>query len=165
MNKILRHYIGREGRYESGWSEVRCIEGAWVLLEDLLRKDYIWRDKRYYDWEEKNDYASFLETRRSRIGVIVELTVAESRQKGKTRFQIMGLMAENQGDLDAIIRHHDINPPTAGTTPFGETYGGWVMPIAVRATKKHSKEIAIPLDPTRLFKRLDLRMALGLQGA
>lgn len=44
----------------------------------------------------------------------------ESRLKGKTRFQIMGITAEGQKDLNAIIRQHDIKAPTTGTTPFGE---------------------------------------------
>ena len=39
------------------------------------------------------------------------------------------------------------------------------MPIAVRASSGHTKEIQIPLEPTKIFKRLDLRAAVELQGA
>lgn len=42
------------------------------------------------------------------------------------------------------------------TSPFEDPYNGWVMPVAVRATSGHSKDMSIPLDPMRLFKRLDL---------
>jgi len=127
--------------------------------------DFIWKDGKNYRWEEKNDSKEFLETRKTRVGLIVELTVAENRLKGKTRFQIMGLVAEDQKDLDAIKKYHKILDSQAGTTPFGEIYGGWIMPVAVRASSGHTKEIQIPLEPTKIFKRLDLRTAVGLQGA
>ena len=122
LNKILRHYIGREGQRETGKHSITCNEGGWVLLEDLLMLDFIWKDGKNYRWEEKNDRKEFLETRKTRIGLIVELTVAENRLKGKTRFQIMGLVAEDQKDLDAIKKYHKIPDSQAGTTPFGETY-------------------------------------------
>lgn len=89
LNKILRHYIGREGRRETGKKAIPCNEGGWVLLEDLLQLDFIWNDRRDYRWESMNDRRRFLLTRQARIGLIVELTVAENRLKGKTRFQII----------------------------------------------------------------------------
>ena len=42
---------------------------------------------------------------------------------------------------------------------------GWVMPIAVRASSGHSKDIEVPLEPTKIFKRLDLKTAIELKGA
>ena len=104
-------------------------------------------------------------TRKERIGLIVELTVAECWLKGKTRFQLMGIVAKDQNELDAIRQHYSIPDAQAGTSPFGDTYGGWIMPIAVRASSGHTKEIQIPLEPTKIFKRLDLRTAVELQGA
>ncbi|MCV6576684.1 MAG: hypothetical protein OIF58_13200, partial [Cohaesibacter sp.] len=156
LNKILRHYIGRPGRNETRKKYIKCNEGGWVLLEDLLSLDFIWKDDRYYRWEEEHDRRNFLVTRKERIGLIVELTVAEYRLKGKTRFQIMGLVAEDQGDLDAIVHQYKIPKPQTGTNPFEELYGGWIMPVAVRATSGHSKDIQIPLEPASVFKTLDL---------
>ena len=125
LNKILRHYIGQVASYETGKRVIKCNEGGWVLLEDLLKLDFIWKDRRSYEWEERKNYARFLDTRNSRISVIIERTVAESRLKGKTRFQIMGLKAEDQADIDEIIRHHRFEPPTAMTSPFEDPYNGW----------------------------------------
>ena len=77
LNKILRHYIGRPGRNETRKKYVKCNEGGWVLLEDLLSLDFIWKDNRYYRHEEEHNWRNFLVTRKERIGLIVELTVAE----------------------------------------------------------------------------------------
>ena len=131
----------------------------------MLSLDYVWRDGRRYRWEEDNDREQFLITRKERIGLIVELTVAECWLKGKTRFQLMGIVAKDQNELDAIRQHYSIPGAQAGTSPFGDTYSGWIMPIAVRASSGHTKEIQVPLEPTKIFKRLDLRTAVELQGA
>ena len=84
LNKILRHYIGQDGKKQTNWKPISCNEGGWVLLEDMLSLDYVWRDGRYYRWEQNNDRGQFLITRKERIGLIVELTVAECWLKGKT---------------------------------------------------------------------------------
>ena len=165
LNKILRHYIGQEGQKQTNWEPIKCNEGGWVLLEDVLSLDYLWRDGRSYRWEEENNRERFLITRRDRIGLIVELTVAECWLKGKTRFQLMGIVANNQEELNAIRKHYSIPDPQAGTSPLGETHGRWVMPIAVRASSGHSKDIEVPLEPTKIFKRLDLKTAVELKGA
>ena len=39
------------------------------------------------------------------------------------------------------------------------------MPVAVRASSGHSKDARIPMEPTRILKKFDLRTAVGLQGA
>ena len=95
----------------------------------------------------------------------MELTVAECWLKGKTRFQLLGIVANNQEELDTIRKQYSIPNPQVETSPFGETYGGWVMPIAIRASSGHSKDIEVPLEPTKIFKRLDLKTAIGLKGA
>ena len=165
LNRILRHYIGREAGSETGNQVIRCNEGGWVLLEDLISIDFIWKDWRRYHWESANNRAMFLETRKMRIGLIVELTVAEYRYKGKARFQVMGLKASDQGDARAIAKHHKFSTQSSGESCLDDPYNGWIMPVAVRASSGHSKDIRVPLDHTRLFKRLDLRTAVGLQGA
>ena len=165
LNKILRHYIGQNGQKQTNWAPIKCNEGGWVLLDDVLALDYLWRDGRGYQWEQENNRERFLITRRERIGLIVELTVAECWLKGKTRFQLLGIVANNQEELDTIRKQYSIPNPQVETSPFGETYGGWVMPIAIRASSGHSKDIEVPLEPTKIFKRLDLKTAIGLKGA
>ena len=95
----------------------------------------------------------------------MELTVAECWLKGKTRFQLLGIVANNQEELDSVRKQYSIPNPQVEISPFGETYGGWVMPIAIRASSGHSKDIEVPLEPTKIFKRLDLKTAIGLKGA
>ena len=165
LNKILRHYIGQDGQKQTNWAPIKCNEGGWVLLDDVLALDYLWRDGRGYQWEQENNRERFLITRKERIGLIVELTVAECWLKGKTRFQLLGIVASNQEELDTIRKQYSIPNPQVETSPFGETYGGWVMPIAIRASSGHSKDIEVPLEPTKIFKRLDLKTAIGLKGA
>ena len=165
LNKILRHYIGQNGQKQTNWVPIKCNEGGWVLLDDVLALDYLWRDGRGYQWEQENNRERFLITRRERIGLIVELTVAECWLKGKTRFQLLGIVANDQEELDTIRKQYSIPNPQVETSPFGETYGGWVMPIAIRASSGHSKDIEVPLEPTKIFKRLDLKTAIGLKGA
>ena len=165
LNKILRHYIGQDGQKQTNWAPIKCNEGGWVLLDDVLALDYLWRDGRSYQWEQENNRERFLITRKERIGLIVELTVAECWLKGKTRFQLLGIVASNQEELDTIRKQYSIPNPQVETSPFGETYGGWVMPIAIRASSGHSKDIEVPLEPTKIFKRLDLKTAIGLKGA
>ena len=165
LNKILRHYIGQDGQKQTNWAPIKCNEGGWVLLEDVLALDYLWRDGRGYRWEQENNRERFLVTRRDRIGLIVELTVAECWLKGKTRFQLLGIVANDQEELNAIRKQYSIPNPQVETSPFGETYGGWVMPIAIRASSGHSKDIEVPLEPTKIFKRLDLKTAIELKGA
>ena len=165
LNRILRHYIGQDGQRQTNWTQIKCNEGGWVLLEDVLALDYLWKDGRGYRWEQENNRERFLITRRERIGLIVELTVAECWLKGKTRFQLLGIVANNQEELDTIRKQYSIPNPRVETSPFGETYGGWVMPIAIRASSGHSKDIEVPLEPTKIFKRLDLKTAIELKGA
>ena len=42
LNKILRHYIGQDGKKQTNWTPISCNEGGWVLLEDMLSLDYVW---------------------------------------------------------------------------------------------------------------------------
>ena len=103
--------------------------------------------------------------KKSRIGLIVDLTLAEYRVKGKSRFQILGLRAEDEKSLNDIIQEHRIDPLRKGEDPLGTVYNGWIMPVAIRATSGHSdKKMKFELDPYMMMHRLDLRTALALQG-
>jgi len=48
LNYALRHHIGRED--ENG-RIIKCNQAAWVLIEDLLRIDSIWKDRENYSKE------------------------------------------------------------------------------------------------------------------
>ena len=74
----------------------KCNEGAWVLLEDLLCEDYIWGDGYDYYGAQRPDPERSREIKRYRTGLIVDLTVAESRTRRKSTFQILGLRPKNQ---------------------------------------------------------------------
>ena len=44
LNKVLRHCIGRYERKYTGGFALKCDEGAWVLIEDLIQYDNLWHD-------------------------------------------------------------------------------------------------------------------------
>ena len=158
----MRHLIGRT---DDRGAILKCNLGAWVLIEDLLEKDYLWHDKLRYWNAKRYNTGEANRIKKSRIGLIVDLTLAEYRKKGKSRFQILGLKAEDQVILDDIIREHRIDPPKNDEDPLGAKYNGWIMPVAIRATSGHSdKKMRFELDPYMMMHRLDLRTALTLEG-
>ena len=99
LNKILRHHIGKAGNRATNHEIFRCNEGAWVLLEDLIEQDFLWYDGCDYGQARRHDQRQFLEIKRRRTGLIVDLAVAESRKWGKCRFQILGLTAMRNSEL------------------------------------------------------------------
>ena len=162
LNYALRHLIGRT---DDRGAILKCNLGAWVLIEDLLEKDYLWHDKLRYWNAKRYNTGEANRIKKSRIGLIVDLTLAEYRKKGKSRFQILGLKAEDQVILDDIIREHRIDPPKNDEDPLGAKYNGWIMPVAIRASSGHSdKKMRFELDPYMMMHRLDLRTALTLEG-
>lgn len=68
-------------------------------------------------------------------------------------------------ELTDIVNTYRIDPPLPGVRPLEEPFNGWIMPVAVRATSRHSYNIRVPLDPIMMMRRLDLRTALKLKGA
>ena len=162
LNYALRHQIGRtDGR----GSILKCNLGAWVLIEDLLEMDYLWHDHQRYKYAMRYNTGDAIRIKKSRIGLIVDLTLAEYRVKGKSRFQILGLRAEDEKSLNDIIQEHRIDPLRKGEDPLGTVYDGWIMPVAIRATSGQSdKKMKFELDPYMMMHRLDLRTALALQG-
>ena len=165
LNKILRHYIGRKGSYHAGGNVIRCNEGAWVLLEDLLRIDFIWGDEENYDQAKRNDHDRYHRIKQRRTATIVKLTIAECELKGKRRFQLLSLQAKDEAQIGALGEKYQITKPEPGVNFMDEDYKGWIMPIAVRATCGHTSGIGIPLDPDTMMKRLDLKTAEKLMGA
>lgn len=79
LNKILRHHIGREHSWETNGKIVRCNQGAWVLIENLLKLDHIWKDNEKYvrDLDRNPIHANRI--KRARVALIVDLTLAEYR--------------------------------------------------------------------------------------
>ena len=143
LNKILRHHIGKAGNRATNHEIFRCNEGAWVLLEDLLEQDFLWYDGCDYGRARRHDQRQFIEIKRRRTGLIVDLAVAESRKWGKCRFQILGLRADSQEEFRAVkeefqARGYRVKEPPAGANINDGIYDGWILPVAVRATSGHS---------------------------
>ena len=103
LNYALRHQIGRT---DDRGSVLKCNLGAWVLIEDLLEMDYLWYDHQRYRNAMRYNTGEAIRIKKSRIGLIVDLTLAEYRVKGKSRFQILGLRAEDEKSLNDIIQEH-----------------------------------------------------------
>lgn len=74
------------------------------------------------------------------------------------------MKAEDEQSLKEIISEYDVKRPTPNNKPLGDEYGGWIMPVAIRATSGHSDGMRFKLDPYMMMRRLDLRTALGLEG-
>ena len=161
LNYVLRHQIGRN----DGERIVRCNQGAWVLVEDLLQIDSIWRDGNRYERAMGRNPSEAIRIKKSKVAQIVDLTIAERRQRGKSRLQILGLRADDERSLTDMIVLYGIKPPSPEEKPLGPTYNGWIMPVAIRATSGHSDErMQFELDPYMMMNRLDLKTALELQG-
>ena len=174
LNKILRHHIGKAGNRATNHEIFRCNEGAWVLLEDLLEQDFLWYDGCDYGRARRHDQRQFIEIKRRRTGLIVDLAVAESRKWGKCRFQILGLRADSQEEFRAVkeefqARGYRVKEPPAGANINDGIYDGWILPVAVRATSGHSykrkNEVGITLDPMAMMRKLDMNTAMKLEGA
>lgn len=108
LNYVLRHQIGRN----DGERIVRCNQGAWVLVEDLLQIDSIWRDGNRYERAMGRNPSEAIRIKKSRVAQIVDLTIAECRQRGKSRFQILGLRADDERSLTDSIVSYGIKPPS-----------------------------------------------------
>ena len=148
LNKVLRHCIGKVDRKYTGDYPLKCDEGAWVLIEDLIQYDNIWHDGHDYCGAVTNNNRILANTiKKQRVGWIVDLTGAESDHKGKVRFQIQALRATSQEDVINIVKKGIIQPPLPGTDLLAPPYFGWIMPIAVRATSGHSVHIRVELKP------------------
>ena len=166
LNRILRHQIGRSEHPQSRHRTIKCNEGGWVLLEDLLLIDGIWHDGEKYDHNKSRNPNYAMKIAAKRTGWIVSLTVGEARTKGKNRFQILSLRATDNEEVIQAIKQYEITPPLPGDDVV-KNYDGWLMPIAVRATSGHSMDNSsmVPINPYSFIRRLDLKSALQLQGA
>ncbi len=164
LNRLLRHCIGKVDR-KTGDYPLRCDEGAWVLIEDIIQYDNIWHDGHDYCAAVKDKNRILANTiKKQRVGWVVDLTVAENSYKGKVGFQIQALRATSQEELTSIVNQKIIQPPIPGTDLLAPPYFGWIMPVAVRATSGHSVRNRVELKP-ELIMRLTLRTAFKLKGA
>jgi len=113
---------------------------SWVLIEDLLQIDYLWRDHENYS--------------------------RELALRPQNAARILGLKADDEQSLGRIISELNIKRPTPYDKPLGDEYDGWIMitPIAIRATRGHSEGMRFQLDPYMMMRRLDLRTALRIEG-
>ena len=132
-----RHHIGRAPGWETNRNIIKFNQKAsWVLLDDLLRLDHLWKDDEDHENAPSRNPAYAKRIKRARTALIVDLTLAEYREKGKSRFQILGLKADEQQSLRDIINAYKVRPPTPADDPLGED--GWGMPVTIRATSGHS---------------------------
>ena len=86
LNKVLRHCIGKPNQRLTGDYPLRCDEGAWVLIEDLIQYDHIWHDGHDYCGAIRDNNRILANTiKKQRVGwiVTVDLAVAESNHKGR----------------------------------------------------------------------------------
>ena len=163
LNKVLRHCIGKVDRKLTGEYPLKCDEGAWVLIEDLIQYDNIWHDgDDYCGAIRDNDRIRANTIRKQRVGWIVDLTVAENKYKGQVRFQIQALKATCQEDVINIVNQEIIPPPIPGTELLAPPYFGWIVPIAVRATSGHSVHIRVDLKPE---EKIDFEDRLEIEGS
>ena len=100
LNKMLRHCIARPNQRLTGDYPLKCDEGAWVLIDDIVQYDHIWHDGHNFCRALDDDNKVLANTiRLQRVGWIVDLAVTESSGKGKVRFQIQALRATNHEEV------------------------------------------------------------------
>ena len=166
LNKVLRHCIAKPNQRLTGDYPLKCDEGAWVLIDDLVQYDNIWHDGHNFCQALDDNNKILANTiRKQRVGWIVDLAVTESDHKGKVRFQIQALRANSTAELVKIVDQKIIQPPLPGTDVLGPAYFGWIMPIAVRATSGHSVNLRVELKPELIMRKLTLKTAWLLKGA
>ena len=69
LNMYCAAQIGRYEKRYTGGVPLRCDEGAWVLIEDLIQYDNLWHDDYNYCEALKNDDSNLINTiRKQRIG-------------------------------------------------------------------------------------------------
>ncbi len=78
INKALRHYINRKDCKDIQGIPLKCDEGAWVLYDDIIGIDNLWCDGENINRAStREDNDKVREIRMKRIGLVVDLTIAE----------------------------------------------------------------------------------------
>ena len=125
---VLRHSIGQYGK------PARCDELGWVSIEEFIRNDHAWpeEDQKAWDYQNREFKPEVLKVRRE---ILMEgywytlnchpikrrLMIAALRVPPQNVDQIQQIEGSTLYDADRLARS-----------------GGWIRPLAIRATSGHS---------------------------
>ena len=174
----LRHHIGRvsgtttlDGRDSIVLNDViKCDEGGWVLIDDLVRKDILWSSpSRRITQSAANlrDRDQRMHIYNERLQLIINGNVLSSRKpNGKVRLQFLGIRVKEppagpytlgSAGSDMMVSTFDqiteINhdPSLRRHQQYLGQCDGWVRPWAVRALSRHT----VHYDPEKNLMELD----------
>ena len=158
---ILRHDVGKEFN-RKGHPGMKCDEGAWVNIKELLYNDHIWRDghrvrDRYGDVVQQ-------EAVMIRYNRLVACTFYERSTNGRMRFQIAALRISNMEEptVKNLIDKNLLDPQDILKR------NGWAYPVAVRCPYGHSGAIdksgSVQLDQSKICYPIPRFMAPRLGG-
>ena len=173
----LRHHIGRvsgtttlDGRGSILLHEViRCDEGGWVSIDDLVRMEVLWTARSRDITESANvrDRDQRMRVYNERLQLIINGNLLNGRkQGGKIRLQFLGvrlkepsagpyslgaagsnMMVSRQDQITELQRDHN----TRHEQQWLGQCDGWIRPWAVRALSGHT----VHYDPAKNLMELD----------
>ena len=163
----LRHRLGRASgtTYVGGRREehnlfydiLRCDEGGWVLIDELVRKEVLWThsSRRITRSANVRDADQRHRMYQERIQAIIDGNLIGSRgRNGKIRLQFLGVRVKDPpegpnpigsvGTNNLVTRTDQVSELRAGESTrhqcqYLESCDEWVRPWAVRAVSGHSK--------------------------
>eukprot|EP00439_Symbiodinium_sp_Y106_P074980 s2566_g14.t1 len=173
----LRHHIGRlggsaylDGRCSTRFQDViRCDEGGWVHIEDLVRMEVLWtaQSRQITTTASHTDEDQRKRIYNERVQLLINGNLLGARQRnGKQRFQFLGVrlkdppagpynlgvpgsnMMVSKEDQIAELMH---NRYTRNEQQWLGPCDGWIRPWAVRAVSGHS----VHPDPEKNLMELD----------
>ena len=126
-NKVLRHDVGRGGRNTS------CDERGWVSIDEFLKNDHSWprgETSAYHPDGQINEEVLHFRRRTLMEGYWYTL----NNRPIKRRLIIAATVVTPE-DMDEMHKFEDGNFYDANRLAHS---GGWIRPIAIRATQGHS---------------------------
>ncbi|CAE7948322.1 unnamed protein product [Symbiodinium sp. KB8] len=167
---------------------IRCDEGGWVHVEDLVMNDALWChwSRRLSGPAQVRDAEERKEVLNYRLQMLFNANAvnAEQRYGGKIRMQFLEVRIKDppvpladpgypsmEGMVSKQIQIQEIqnNPSTSRNQRFMGVCNGWVMPWAVRATSGQSvperrEHYLVPLDPDKFAISPSLELCGQLGG-
>ncbi|CAE7562288.1 unnamed protein product, partial [Symbiodinium microadriaticum] len=172
----LRHRIARrpgsewlDNRCQVAFSSViRCDEGGWVLIEDLVRHEPLWthESRRITEGVSRTDDQQKKRVYNERLQLLFQgnMIAATKRNKAKIRLQFLGVRVKDPGtevlgsagsNMLVSVQDQITEIQNNDHCRHGQRYlnmcNGWVKPWAVRATSGHSAHS----DPQNNLLQLD----------
>ena len=195
IQKDLRHHLARPART---WSVndrdrdlfdgiIRCDEGGWVHVSDLIWNDTLWchHSRRLTGPAQVRDHDEQRKIINERMQWLFDAnTVNASQRNGKIRFQFLGIRLKDPPvpladpgypgssgmvALQTQVQEIQSDPETQRNQRFISVCNGWVQPWAVRATGGHSvpkrrDQYLVPLDPDKFAISPSLSLCAELGG-